>query len=73
MNSKEVDQILKSYMQLKTDLLKIAQCIDCCAEEEKEHYRTEALHYSKKLKKLKETIEETYGLKICQCCFHPND
>ncbi|ANB57590.1 hypothetical protein GFC29_1098 [Anoxybacillus sp. B7M1] len=74
MKSKEVDEILKAYMQLKINLLKVAKCIDYCTEEkDKEHYRTEVLHYSKKLKKLKESIEETYGLKICQCCCISDD
>ncbi|HZH58980.1 MAG TPA: hypothetical protein VEY70_05320 [Metabacillus sp.] len=74
MKSNEVDQNIKAYMQLKIELLKLAKCIDDCIEEkDKEHYRMEVLHYSNKLKKLKESIEETYELKICQCCFPSND
>jgi hypothetical protein len=70
MKSQEIDRDIRAYMRLKIDLLKIAECIDYCTEEkDKEHFRTEALHYSKELKKLRESIEETYGLKICQCCF----
>ena len=74
MKSNEVDQNIKAYMQLKIELLKLAKCIDDCIEEkDREYYRMEVLHYSNKLKKLKESIEETYGLKICQCCFLSND
>jgi hypothetical protein len=69
MKSKGIDRDLKAYMQLKIDLLKIAECIDYCIEEkDKEHFRARALHYSKELKKLKKSIEEVYGLKVCQCC-----
>ncbi|KYD20098.1 hypothetical protein [Saccharococcus caldoxylosilyticus] len=70
MKSQGIDRDLKAYMQLKIDLLKITECIDYCTEEkDKEYFRMKALHYSKELKKLREYIEEIYGLKLCQCCF----
>jgi hypothetical protein len=48
MKSQEIDRDLKAYMQLKIDLLKIAECInDCTEEKDKEHFRTKALHYAK--------------------------
>ncbi|MED4286314.1 hypothetical protein P4679_30740 [Priestia megaterium] len=59
---------VKKYNQIKMDLMKIAKCIDCCTEvEEKEFYQDVAVSYSKEMKRIKGTIEDTYGIQICNC------
>ena len=45
MKSQGIDRDLKAYMQLKIDLLKIAECIDYCTEEkDKERIRTREIN-----------------------------
>jgi hypothetical protein len=64
-----IEKELQKYNQIKTDLLKMAKCIDACTEKsEEEFYQNLCLEYSKELKNIKKTIEESYNVKICSCC-----
>ncbi|MCM3358146.1 hypothetical protein [Psychrobacillus sp. MER TA 171] len=58
------DDIIK-YNDLKTDLLNIGKCIDCCEEDEKCFYQDLAITYSIRLKNFQHFIEREYGLKCC--------
>lgn len=63
------DEVLK-YSKLKSDLLKIVRCIDCCTNEnEKEMYQNIALEYSKGLKSLHNSIQKEYQITFCSCCY----
>jgi len=64
----KLEETVTKYNQVKADLMKIAQCIDCCNEEEKEIYQDIALNYSKQLKSIKESVERVYGVELCNCC-----
>ncbi|MGE6377988.1 hypothetical protein [Peribacillus muralis] len=67
----EVD--IKKYNQVKISLLKTSKCIECCVQpNEKELYQNIAIEYSKELKLLKNSLEDTYDLKLCSCCFENN-
>ncbi|MBC6972435.1 hypothetical protein H9I32_08430 [Bacillus sp. Xin] len=63
-----IEEKVKKYNQVKADLMKIAQCIDYCSEDERELYQDIALNYSKQLKHIKESIEKIYGVELCNCC-----
>ncbi|WP_230932275.1 hypothetical protein [Priestia sp. TSO9] len=65
---KKLEEKVTKYNQVKIDLMKISQCIDCCSEDEKEIYQDIALNYSKQLKSIKESIESVYGVELCSCC-----
>ncbi|MGF9893519.1 hypothetical protein ABEX78_33400 [Priestia megaterium] len=65
---KKLEETVTKYNQVKIDLMKIFQCIDCCSEDEKEIYQDIALNYSKQLKSIKESIESIYGIELCGCC-----
>lgn len=65
----EIEEKVKKYNQVKTDLLRVVKCIDCCTEaEEKEFYQDVAVSYSKELKRIKGTIKSVYGIDLCGCC-----
>ncbi|MCM3024988.1 hypothetical protein [Heyndrickxia ginsengihumi] len=66
-----IDENVMKYNQIKVDLLKIAQCIDCCTDNEKELYQDIAMEYSKELRRIKSSIEEIYGIKLYGCCSFP--
>ncbi|MBR9747575.1 hypothetical protein ACQVWD_26430 [Bacillus cereus] len=68
-----IEEKVKKYNQVKIDLMKIAQCIDCCNEDEREIYQDIALNYSKHLKYIQESIEKIYGIDICNCCTLPKE
>lgn len=53
-----IEEKVKKYNQVKIDLMKIAQCINCCNEDERETYQDIALNYSKHLKCIQESIEK---------------
>lgn len=64
-----MEKEIVKYNRIKTELIKLAQCIDKCTENrEKEFYQNICLEYSKELKNLKSAIEESYNIKICNCC-----
>jgi len=65
---KKLEERVTEYNQVKSHLMKIAQCIDCCSEEEKEIYQDIALNRSKQLRSIKESIESIYGIELCGCC-----
>lgn len=63
-----IEEELKRYNRIKTDLLKMAKYIDVCANKsEEEFYQNICLEYSKELKKVKKCIESTHDVKICEC------
>lgn len=71
MNNSLVEKEMIKYFRIKTDLIKMARCIDSCNEdEEREAYQNACLEYSKELKNIKKVIEESYGVKVCGCCFN---
>ncbi|QDQ03665.1 hypothetical protein [Bacillus sp. BD59S] len=53
-----IEEKVKRCNQVKIDLMKIAQCIDCCNEDEREFYQDIALNYSKHLKGIQKSIEK---------------
>ncbi|MCS0824652.1 hypothetical protein NX029_11780 [Cytobacillus firmus] len=58
----------KKLNRIKSDLLKIAKCIDACTNKsEKEFYQNICLEYSKELKQMKESIEQTYNVELHSC------
>lgn len=70
-NMPKIEEKVVRYNQIKTDLLKIVKCIDCCNENEKDLYQNIAAEYSKELRRLKESIENVYGIELCGCCLSP--
>lgn len=64
----EIEEKVKIYNQVKIDLMKVFQCIDCCNDDEKEIFQDIALTYSKQLKSIKKSIESIYGIEVCGCC-----
>lgn len=52
---------LKKYQQIKIELLRMAKCIECCRESEKEMYQNICFEYSKELRKVKEIIDSVYN------------
>lgn len=65
----DIENKISKYNRLKLDLLKISKCIECCeTEPEKETYQNIAIEYSKELKRMHNTLEDIYGVKICGCC-----
>ncbi|MES9699975.1 MULTISPECIES: hypothetical protein [Bacillus] len=68
MNGKLLEKDLKKYNQIKTDLLKMSKCIECCEQEnERVMYQNVTMEYSKELKQLQKALEATYGVKLCSC------
>jgi hypothetical protein len=65
---KKLEERVTEYNQIKSDLMKISQCIDCCSEDKKEYYQDIALDRSKQLRSIKESIESIYGIELCGCC-----
>ncbi|MBY0065215.1 hypothetical protein H7K08_25745 [Priestia aryabhattai] len=65
---KKIEERVTKYNEIKIDLIKISQCIDCCNDDEKEIYQDIALTYSKQLKSIKESIEKIYNIDLCNCC-----
>lgn len=64
-----LEKDLKKYNQIKTDLLKMSKCIECCEQDnEKAMYQNVTIEYSKELKQLQKSLEATYGVKLCSCC-----
>ena len=63
-----IEDEIKKYNQIKTDLLKMSQCLGCCDASKKELYQNLCLEYSKELKEMKTLIERTYGVEVCNCC-----
>lgn len=63
-----IEKQFEKYNQVKMDLLKMSKCIECCEESRKDLYQNICVEYSKELKEIKKSIEETYGIKICKCC-----
>ena len=64
-----IEEELKRYTRIKLDLLKMAKCIDACANKsEEEFYQNICIEYSKELRNIKRSIESTYGIKICKYC-----
>ncbi|WP_235924804.1 hypothetical protein [Neobacillus sedimentimangrovi] len=69
MENVKIEMELKKYNRIKSDLLKMAKCIDSCSEtSEKEFYQNVCLEYSKELKQIKKFIEDSYDIEICPCC-----
>ena len=62
------DNIIK-YNKIKTDLLKMSKCIECCEASEVELYQDICIEFSKELKEIKKQIELTYDIKVCKCCY----
>ncbi|MBD8591434.1 MULTISPECIES: hypothetical protein [Peribacillus] len=65
---KELESQLEKYNQIKIDLLKVAKCIECCSDNERELYQNISLEYSKELRGIKQSIEDVYGIQLCACC-----
>lgn len=63
-----IEEKFEAYNKLKIDLLKISKCIECCEESQIELYQDLCIEYSKELKTMKKSIEETYGVELCSCC-----
>lgn len=63
-----LEEQLKKYNQIKIDLLKVAQCIDCCDPSEISDLQDICIDYSHELKDLRHQIESIYGIKLCNCC-----
>lgn len=57
------------YNRIKTDLLKMARCIHACKEKsEEEMYQNVCLEFSRELKNIQKSIEDSYNVKMCGCC-----
>jgi len=65
---KKLEESVTEYNKVKSDLMKISQCIDCCNEDKKEFYQDIALDHSRQLREIKESIESIYGIELCGCC-----
>ncbi|MGM9898262.1 MAG: hypothetical protein ACI32W_10005 [Enterococcus faecalis] len=61
---------LKKYNQLKIDLLKMASFLENCENDFKDMYQNICLEYSKELLEMKNVLEKTYDLRICNCCYY---
>ncbi|MFF1995378.1 hypothetical protein ACFVWC_30100 [Bacillus mycoides] len=69
----DIEHDLKKYNNLKTDLLSIAKCIDCCEQEDICFYQDLAIIYSERLRKLNDFIRKEYGLDVCANKCLPKD
>jgi hypothetical protein len=68
-NEMKLENEFKKYNRIKIELLKMAKCIDACTEKsEEELYQNVCLEFSKELRQIKKSIEETYNIEICGCC-----
>ncbi len=56
---------LRKYNQIKIDLLKMSKHLDFCDETEKNLYQNICVEYTKELKEIKKSLEQTYGIEIC--------
>ncbi|MEY9980600.1 phosphoglycerate-specific signal transduction histidine kinase [Lysinibacillus sp. RC79] len=63
-----IEYKLRKYNQIKTDLLKISKCLEHCDKAQKELYQNVCIEYSMELKKIKNSLESVYDVKIFQCC-----
>jgi len=64
-NMVSLEHELLKINELKKDLLLVSKCIDNCNAEEIYFYQDLCLSYSKRLKKLYNTINKEYNTKIC--------
>lgn len=64
----KIEEKLMQINNLKLDLMNIGRCIDSCAANEICYYQDLAITYSMRLKKLKEFINQEYGVNICCDC-----
>lgn len=62
-----IEKEIEKINQIKIDLLKMSQCIEKCAEPQKELYQNICIEYSRELKKIKKSIEAIYNVSICEC------
>ncbi|MET7021794.1 hypothetical protein [Bacillus mycoides] len=60
-----IEKDLVKYNNLKSDLLSIAKCIDCCEEKDVCFYQDLAIAYSERLKNLHDFINTEYGVNTC--------
>lgn len=68
-HSEDLLNTFKRYNQLKIDLFKISQCLNCCTKKsEEEFYKDVAIEYSKKLKNLAKLFKQEYGINYCCNC-----
>ncbi|PEZ06124.1 hypothetical protein CN330_27535 [Priestia megaterium] len=70
---KTIEEKVKIYNKIKIDLIKVSQCLEFCAENDKTFYQDIALNYSNQLKSIKEAIEKTYNVEICECNLFTSD
>lgn len=63
-----IEYELKKYNKIKTDFLKMSKCLKHCDKSQKELYQNICIEYSMELKKIKNSLESMYDVKICQCC-----
>lgn len=69
LEKRSIEKDFLKYNNLKLELLRIVQCIDCCQDKwEEEMYQNIAIEYSKELRNLKEFIEQEYHISLCNCC-----
>ncbi|MBJ7950110.1 hypothetical protein [Bacillus cereus group sp. N24] len=64
-----IEKDLIKHNNLKTVLLSVARCIDCCEEKDVCFYQDLAITYSEQLKKFTDFIKQEYGVDLCcnQC------
>ncbi|MFD0768954.1 hypothetical protein ACFQZ1_08530 [Bacillus sp. CGMCC 1.60114] len=65
----DIEKDLMKYNDLKTVLLSVARCIDCCEDQYVCFYQDLAISYSEQLKKFQDFIKQEYGVDLCcnQC------
>lgn len=61
----KIEKELMKYNTLRSDLLSISKCINCCEEKDVCFYQDLAISYSERLKKLHEFIQLEYGISAC--------
>ena len=62
-----LEENVKKYNKIKSDLLKMSKCIECCDPSEVSHFQDICKDYSQEMRDLKLQIESIYDIKICNC------
>ncbi|MED1042455.1 hypothetical protein P4T62_28390 [Bacillus mycoides] len=65
----DIEKELMKYNNLKSVLLSVARCIDCCEKQDVCFYQDLAITYSEQLKKFQDFIKKEYGVDpYCNQC-----
>lgn len=72
-NEDDLLEAIKKYLELKTELLKVTKCLECCSELDKEFYYNIAEEYCKKIKLTGAHLNKEIDISTCHCLFENED